>query len=654
VRNQALERLLHARALQVSGEFRAGDITRFVWVLARGGLCGGLSESERKAGTVVEEGARQGQQEAEDEAANNTLLLLIEHLDSRALAVLGDFNPKDISLLVWSAARAEWRPSDALLDALAGRAQGLAGQFIAKDISNLIWGLARLRRPASPPLLAALIGQLRALQSRKGLDPQEMVDLLWASAEGGIMNPAVLDCVTTEALRKCTRFKGTNIASFLGALASCDCVASPVLLSAMLGQANAVARTLRPRDMSGILYALARSGNLAGNLGQAASTALSLRPMLDVALEEHHNFDPRGLSNVLWALAAACVPSHASLWRALCLQAEKVGDCFYPMDIANLLDALTKARKAPQAGLLKVLVARTVTTAKPANDHAWSPKNVSSVLLSVASLGLSLVAVQDMVRSLLDLTHRHRGAFTGREVSVLMWALAVFDPTPDGAEPGARPLGLALLEFWCSFAIPFSFSPTQRLQLHQYFLSLAAPPPPSLANLARECEADWRRYHVETRRIPGALPCVVATRLGELGIGFTEEAVLPDSGYSVDLLLTGCERVVIEVNGPTHYIRHVLGAGEDAPASVDEKDDVCGDSNDGDNSLQQLNGASLLKLRLLRARGWTVVVIPFFTFQNLRTAGEERKYLSTLLAQHGVTLPAEPLLDCTAPPLEHV
>jgi hypothetical protein len=577
-------------------------------------------------------------------------LSLIEHLDSRALAVLGDFNPKDISLLVWSAARAEWRPSDALLDALAGRAQGLAGQFIAKDISNLIWGLARLRRPASPPLLAALIGQLQALQSRKGLDPQEMVDLLWASAEGGIMNPAVLDCVTTEAMRKCTRFKGTNIASFLGALASCDCVASPALLSAMLGQANAVARTLRPRDMSGILYALARSGNL----GKGASTALSLRPMLDAALEQHHKFDPRGLSNVLWALAAACVPSHASLWRALCLQAEKVGDRFYPMDIANLLDALTKARKAPQPDLLRVLVARTVTTAEPANDHAWSPKNVSSVLLSVASLGLPLVAVQDMVRSLLDLTHRHRGAFTGREVSVLMWALAVFDPTPDGGGAADRPLGLALLEFWCSFAIPFSFSPTQRLQLHQYFLSLAAPPPPSLASLARECEADWRRYHVETRRIPGALPRVVAARLGELGIEFTEEAVLPDLGYSVDLLLTGCERVVIEVNGPTHYIRHVLGAGEDAPANVDEKDDVCGDSNDGDNSLQQLHGASLLKLRLLRARGWTVIVVPFFTFQNFRTAVEERNYLRILLVQNGVTLPAEPLLDCLSPPLEHV
>jgi hypothetical protein len=602
--------------------------------------------------------------------AKADLVSLLERLDRRALEVLGSFAPKDISLLVWAAARVGWRPSDALLYALTDRAQRLAPQFLAMDISNLLWGLARLQHPGGLPLLVALCDQLRALQSSKGLTPQEMVDLLWACAEGGSIPPAVLDCVGAEATRTRTRFKGLHVASLLGALASCETVPSPALLAAMLQQANLVANSLRPRDMSAILYALARSGTL----GQGAKTALLLQPLLGAALAQANRFDPRGLSNVLWALAAARVPSHAGLWRALCLQAERMSDRFGPMDIANLLDALAKARKAPHPNLLRVLVARTVTTTRHANtpNGAWSPHNVSSVLLSVASLGLPMHAVRDMVVALLAIAHSRRRAFTGREVSVLMWALAVLDPTPSVSlseglageghvsTDSAAPLGLDLLEWWY-YSTPITFTPTQRLQLHQYFLSLASPPPPSLAALASECEEDWRQYHLETMRTPGALPRVVAARLGELGVRVAEETVLLDTGYSVDLRLIDLKRVVVEVHGPTHYVRPVLGAGEDVTFADSEGGGVGG----GEGALpQRLTGASHLKLRLLRARGWTVVIVPFFALQGLSGAGEERRYIQSLLEHHGINVPSpvppsEPSRDAdrtrlVTPPLEHM
>ena len=74
---------------------------------------------------------------------------------------------------------------------------------------------------------------------------------------------------------------------------------------------------------------------------------------------------------------------------------------------------------------------------------------------------------------------------------------------------------------------------------------------------------------------PSRLQRSVGHALAEVQPGFEEEAVEPQTGYSLDLAL-GPARVAIEVDGPSHYLRCLHGRGEQLP-----------------------NGATLLKRRLL-------------------------------------------------------
>ena len=63
---------------------------------------------------------------------------------------------------------------------------------------------------------------------------------------------------------------------------------------------------------------------------------------------------------------------------------------------------------------------------------------------------------------------------------------------------------------------------------------------------------------------PLPAPPQVAAVLQDLGLTFVEEAVLTDAGgYSVDMLLKGGKegrlspRTVVEVDGPTHFVRRM-------------------------------------------------------------------------------------------------
>ena len=79
--------------------------------------------------------------------------------------------------------------------------------------------------------------------------------------------------------------------------------------------------------------------------------------------------------------------------------------------------------------------------------------------------------------------------------------------------------------------------------------------------------------------------------------------MLADSGYSVDIRIKG-RRVVIEVDGPSHFVRRL-----------------------NDPSLF-MNGPTLFKDRLLRRMGWSVVHVPFFDWNK---AQDKQAYLKGLL-----------------------
>ena len=86
------------------------------------------------------------------------------------------------------------------------------------------------------------------------------------------------------------------------------------------------------------------------------------------------------------------------------------------------------------------------------------------------------------------------------------------------------------------------------------------------------------------------------------------EELVPEEGggYSVDVLLRGLPgrpRVVVEVDGPSHFVG------------------------------QRLTGSTQLKHRLLRAMGWEVVQVPYFEWP--RGAERRASYLRAALQLSG-------------------
>ena len=97
----------------------------------------------------------------------------------------------------------------------------------------------------------------------------------------------------------------------------------------------------------------------------------------------------------------------------------------------------------------------------------------------------------------------------------------------------------------------------------------------------------------------------VARALRRLGEQVSEEVVLDDSGFSVDIQLTG-QRVVVEVDGPMHYLRPRSGR-------------------------PIVDGSTRFKHRLLTALGWKVLHVPYFEWRALGSPEQQKEYLTTLI-----------------------
>ena len=83
-----------------------------------------------------------------------------------------------------------------------------------------------------------------------------------------------------------------------------------------------------------------------------------------------------------------------------------------------------------------------------------------------------------------------------------------------------------------------------------------------------------------------------------MGIVHECEYLCPVSERSIDIALSD-RRVAIEVDGPWHFFTNA----------------------------RKRNGTTQLRDRVLKRAGWTVVSVPFFDFDILRTVDAQRDYI---------------------------
>jgi hypothetical protein len=230
---------------------------------------------------------------------------------------------------------------------------------------------------------------------------------------------------------------------------------------------------------------------------------------------------------------------------------------------------------------------------------------------SFAALGLYPDAklVQAMTREAVAKSRE----FKPQGIANLMWAFAVLD-----SHPGPGVVSQLLSDIGGSPAEQ-DWGPENKHQLHQFFLWHGLQGLEAHKALAQECHQSFAKQSLlDTANRMSETQRQVSTTLRSMGVGFQEEKVLPGNGYSVDMLLDGEGKVVVEVDGPSHYVNGSLASG--------------GQFTEWRSKGLRWNGATQLKDRLLRGQGWTVLHVPYYEWGALSGAEQRSSYLEGILA----------------------
>lgn len=391
-------------------------------------------------------------------AFSNSLAALVDEASSR-----GDsLKPQGIANLVWSLGKLKQRREsamEALLPYVAHRANSLTPQGIA----NTLWGLAALRPPGRQVRWleedAAIRLSLAAMRRVGDFNGPELtaVARFVASFGGGLgvkrkdeLVP-LLDAVACEAVRKLDILEPRNVAGLLWALARqrCEDLHAPSLLAE---DARRRADEFSAEEVGSVTWAV-------------STLRLQNEPLLTTLAERLHQLDAanvgggvpfRVLSSLMWAHAVVRVPDSPS-FKPLAVAASERASEGSQQEIANLTWAVVLLG-SPDAKLLDALAREAETrggfSSQECANAAWAFATArfnAAPLFDALSRDFLACAARPLLASglgrdwvgMVDALHRsgvtaNMGSGTPRYELLAAFESAVFEPV-------ARHLGAVML-----------------------------------------------------------------------------------------------------------------------------------------------------------------------------------------------------------------
>ena len=432
------------------------------------------------------------------------------------------------------------------------------------------------------PAFAALKGL--ALEQLGSMDNQALANTMWAF--GALPAACAAECggglepYEAEVARRVESLDGPELTQILWALATLG-RAPRATLDACTARLVRIARRLKPGEVSILVWAFAKMGH--------RPDEAALPVLVDVCLVQMVAFKAQELANCLWGFASMGVYPGDEFLRALSQEARsRPGAEFSASNVAQMLWGFAALSYEPDLAALEFFSAQI-----EARLPEFSAQGLSMVLWSYARLGTgpdrqtldALVGQCDVGRmNLQDLTN-------------IMWSLVVMRHY--------SPAGTAFIcEAWEALEgyAPGAFSTAALSSVAYVWLAAQKELPGREWRLPARVEADALRVWKEgVRKASGSdLQREVAAALDAMGFGTEEEAAVEDGFFSVDVLIAN-QRVVIEVDGPSHFAA---------------------------NNPAKVLGPTMLRRRLLRLHGYTVVTVGYREWDA--TAGDLGEQVSLL------------------------
>ncbi|KAK9842858.1 hypothetical protein WJX74_003528 [Apatococcus lobatus] len=537
------------------------------------------------------------------------LLALVE----TSMRKLEEFTPQALSNTAWACSKLGVYSKE-FLDAIAQEATKKLNKFNAQNIANLIWAFASLAQSGDKSTFIDLFdGAAAAAEKQMGsFSPQNAANTIWAFAKLEHPVPSLMKAVAGHAEWSIKEYQPQSVANLVWALATLQGEPGAGLLQSVAAHFKSNLKEYSPQNLANTVWALATIKYTNKELLNAVAHEVSLRlkvtagRQLPIENSSSTMFTRQHLANILWAyatlethpgvamlrlaihdlaiLAPACNPQELSnsVWALARLghydadfmeivagEAESRISEFSQQNLANTAWAFSKISHFRQS-LLDAIADQAV-----AIFEELSLQHVTNIMWTLASFNHVLPCVSEIFVPKL-VKRMGEEAFNAQQLCNLLWSEAIMQESWDMLMGKFTELAEELPEEGLT-------------QVYQAYLlvklgsvNAEGSAPPGLLERAHEM---WKKSATHVR--VSFLHRDVSRVLTMLGHEHFIEQMTEDRLFSMDISLAR-EKVCIEVDGPHHFSANTL----------------------------RPSGENLARQRLLRARGWAVVSIPFFKWSD--------------------------------------
>ena len=445
------------------------------------------------------------------------------------------FDAKNLSMVAYAYALIGYEPAfvdgSDLFDHIATKALEIVAEFEPPALSSILYAFARAFRP-HPVLFEAMGDQLVSFNHLNEIEPRDLSKIVWAHATANIPHTKVFEKVATYmvGLDDLNQFESHHLSNTVIGYAKAgvphpelfDKVSNHILALDSLDQFS-------PNSLCGTVWAYAKAGVRDQELFAKVSTHIVGFDSLD------HFTHPPTLSSIVWAYAKAGIHDQ-QLFEMLANHIVGFDSLheFNSHEFSSIVWAYAKAQFPLPALFQKVSKAAIKIM------YEFNPQEIANLLWAYATMG---IIDKELFTSFAPAAAELIDSFSKQDISNVAWAYAVADVDVPNL---FNDRFIKCIENKKGFEIE-SLS-----QLHQWHIWQAMEL--SHACLPPELELRCYKAFTSTDPCPSNLQMHVVDNLPAISVELQEE-VRMYSGYLLDAVVEVRGKTVgIEVDGPSHFI----------------------------------------------------------------------------------------------------